>query len=199
MRKLRRVRAVLVLALFGLLVGGCTFRSAPPKTYVLSPASPAASPAPADRGPILGVGPVTIPAYLDRPSIVVRAGGDEVRLSADHHWAEPLKDGAARVVAENLATMVPTEAVAVFPWRAPWTVKYRVTMEILRFDGPLGGPVVLNARWRLLDGEGKEIVLKAVLLSEPAVDASYSALVAAQSRLLAAASRAIASEIRARR
>ena len=141
---------------------------------------------------------MTMPVYLDRPSIVVRAGSDEVRLSSNHHWAEPLKDGVARIVAENLATMVPTDAVAVFPWRAPWTVKYRVTMEILRFDGPLGGPVVLNARWRLLDGEGKEVALKAVMLSEPAADASYAALVASQSRLLATVSRDIASEIRSR-
>ena len=200
MRNLRRGRGVLVGALVGALVAGCTFRSAPPKTYVLSSASPSASPAPAaaGRGPVLGVGPMAIPVYLDRPSIVVRAGSDEVRLSSDHHWAEPLKDGVARIVAENLATMVPTEAVAVFPWRAPWTVKYRVTMEILRFDGPLGGPVVLNARWRLLDADGKEIALKAVMLSEPAADASYAALVASQSRLLATVSREIASEIRSR-
>ena len=148
----------------GVVLSGCSFRSAPPKTYVLSAASPAASPAPpaVGRGPVVGVGPVMVPVYLDRPAIVVRAGGDEVRLSAEHHWAEPLKDGVARVVAENLSAMVPTEAVAVFPWRTPWAVQYRVTMEILRFDGPLGGPVILNARWRLLDGEGKELVLKAV-------------------------------------
>lgn len=198
MRNLRRVRGVVVGALVGALVAaGCTLRSVPPKTYVLSSASPPASPADG-RGPALGIGPMTLPVYLDRPSIVVRAGGDEVRLSSDHHWAEPLKDGVARVVAANLATMVPTEAVAVFPWRAPWTVKYRVTMEILRFDGPLGGPVVLNARWRLLDADGKEIALKAVTLSEPAADGSYAALVASQSRLLATVSRDIATEIRAR-
>ena len=89
----------------------------------------------------MGVGPVVVPVYLDRPALVVRVGGDEVRLSSDHHWAEPLKDGVARVVAENLSAMIPTDSVVVFPWRTPWVVAYRVTMEILRFDGPLG------ARW----------------------------------------------------
>ena len=201
MRNECRVGGVLVVvALVGILAAGCSFRSLPPKTYVLSAASPAASPAPAaaGRGPVVGVGPVMVPVYLDRPSIVARAGGDEVRLSSEHHWAEPLKDGVARVVAENLSAMVPTEAVAVFPWRTPWAVKYRVSLEILRFDGPLGGPVLLNARWRLLDGDGKELVLKAVALSEPATDASHAALVAAQSRLLTTVSRDIATEIRSR-
>jgi uncharacterized protein len=196
----RRGALVLAIAFPSLLLSGCTLRAAPPKTYVLSPANPAAAStaARAGRGPVVGVGPVTVPAYLDRPSIVVRAGGDEVRLSSEHHWAEPLKDGVARVVAENLALMVPTDAVAMFPWRSPWMVKYRVVVEILRLDGPLSGPVLLNARWRLLDGDGKELVLKAVMLSEPVGDATYGGLVAAQSRLLAAVSRDIAAEIRGR-
>lgn len=194
------VRSVLVVALVGILAAGCSFRSAPPKTYVLAAASAATPPAPtgAGRGPVVAVGPVVVPVYLDRPAIVARAGGDEVRLSSEHHWAEPLKDGVARVIAENLSVMVPTEAVALFPWRAPWAVKYRVTMEILRFDGALGGPVILNGRWRLLDGEGKELVLRSVTLSEPVTDAGYAALVAAQGRLLAAVSRDIAAEIRSR-
>jgi uncharacterized lipoprotein YmbA len=194
-----RRAALLAVALLGVLAAGCTFRSAPPKTYLLSAGGAASPPAAAGaRGPVVGVGPVTVPAYLDRPSIVVRAGEDEVRLSSDHHWAEPLKDGMARVVAENLAAMVPTEAVVVFPWRSPWTVKYRVTVEVLRFDGSLGGAVVLNARWRLLDGEGKELVLRAVTLREPAADATHRAMVAAQSRLLAEMSRDIAAELRRR-
>lgn len=193
--------AALAVALI-VLGTGCTLRAAPPKTYVLSPApapptSAAAAPG-ADRGPVVGVGPVSVPAYLDRASVVVRESGDEVRFSPNHQWAEPLKDGVARVLAENLAVMVPTDAVAVFPWRAPWTVTYRVAVEILRFDGPLGGPVVLNARWRLLDGRGQEIVLRAVALSEPVAEATHAAFVASQSRMLAGVSREIAAEIRRR-
>jgi uncharacterized protein len=193
----RRLAAALVVALLGASGPGCTLRAAPPKTYVLSAASaPAATST--GRDPVVGVGPITVPAYLDRPPIVVRAGDDEVQLSSGHHWAEPLKDGIARVIAENLALMVPTDAVGVFPWRSPWTVQYRVIVEILRFDGPLRGPVVLNARWRLLDGAGKGLLLRAVTLTEPVPEATHAALVAAQSRLLAAVSRDMAAEIRSR-
>lgn len=192
---LRTVVALLTL----LAAAGCFSRPVPPRSYVLAPASaPAPAPPAAGRGPTVGVGPVVIPAYLDRPAIVVRAAGDEVRLSEEHRWAESLKDGVARVVAENLSVMIPTEAVVVFPWRTPWTLQYRVTLEILRFDGPLGGATVLNARWRLLDGTGKELVLKAVNISEAASDATHAAMVSAQSRLLARISRDIAAEIRGR-
>lgn len=196
-RRIARVTGVAVLTL--LLAGGCLSRSVPPRSYVLTAAAPAPLPPTAERGPTVGVGPVLIPAYLDRSSIVARVAGDELRLSESHHWAEPLKDGISRVVAENLSAMIPTDAVVIFPWRTPWAVQYRVILEILRFDGARGGPVVLNARWRLLDGAGKEeLALRAVTLSEPAGDASYAALVAAHGRLLARVSRDIAAEIKGR-
>lgn len=184
-----------ILALWG--AAGCSLRSPLPRAYVLAPASPAVLPAPG-RGPAVGVGPVMIPGYLDRTAIVVRAAGDEVRLSEDHRWAESLKDGVARVVAENLAGMIPTDAIAVYPWKTPWAIQYRVALEIMRFDGPLGGPLILSARWRLLDGAGRELVLRAVNLSEPASDGTYGALVSAQSRLLARLSQDIAAEIKSR-
>ena len=188
---------LVVVLLLGVLPASCSLRGAPPRTYVLAPLSApvATSPRP---GPVVGVGPVTLAAYLDQRSIVVRQGGGEVLLSPAHQWAEPLKDGVARVIAENLALMVPTDAVALFPWRSPRTVTYRVTVEILRFDGPLGGAVALHAQWRLLDGGGKELVRQAVILEEAPADATYAAFVASQNRLLAAVSRDVAAAIRTR-
>ncbi|MGH7335090.1 MAG: PqiC family protein [Candidatus Rokuibacteriota bacterium] len=186
---------VALLALLG--VAGCFSRSVPPRSYVLAAGSTPTSAA-AGRGPAVGVGPMVIPAYLDRPAIVLRAAGDEVRLSEEHRWAESLKDGVARVVAENLSVMIPTDAIVIYPWKSLWTIQYRVTLEILRFDGPLGGAAVLNARWRLLDGTGKELVLRAVNLSEAAGGPTHAALVSAQSRLLERVSRDIAAEIRSR-
>jgi hypothetical protein len=190
-----RTALVLHLALFG--VGACATSSVAPRAYLLSAASASAASGPA-AGPVVGVGPVAIPEYLDRASIVLLNGGEEVTLSDAHQWAEPLRAGVPRVLAENLSAMVPTDAVAVFPWRTPWTVHYRVTLEILRFDGPLGGPAVLHARWRLLDGAGRELALRAVRRREAVSEPGHAALVAAQSRLLAGVSRDIAAEIRAR-
>lgn len=185
---------VLVIALL-VVPTGCSLRAAPPRTYVLSAVSePERAGLP--HGPAVGVGPVTLPAYLDNQSVVVRAEGGEVRLSPAHHWAEPLREGIARVIAENLAVMIPTDTVALFPWRSPTTVTYRVTAEVFRFDGPLGGPVRLSAQWRLLDGEGKEVVRHAIALEESVADQTYAAFVAAQNRLLAAVSRDIATTVR---
>jgi uncharacterized lipoprotein YmbA len=147
----------------------------------------------------VGVGPISIPAYLDRSAIVVRTGeGGEVALSGEHRWAELLREGIPRTLAVNLSTMIPTDAVPIFPWRAPWTVQYRVIVDILRFDGALGKSVVLDARWRLLDGGGKEVALRTVHLEEACADTTHGGLVSAHNRLLASLSRDIAAEIRSR-
>jgi uncharacterized lipoprotein YmbA len=173
-------------------LAGCA--SAPPASYLLS-AVPAAA-APGGPGPVVAVGPIALPAYLDRSGIVVRRPGDEIVISTDHRWGEPLGDGVARVLAENLAVMVPTDAVAVFPWKTPWTPHVRVTVDIVHLDGPLSGPVVLAARWRLLDERGKVLAMHAVTLQEPVTTPTHAGLVAAQGRALTALSRDIAAEIR---
>ncbi len=206
MRTHRPARLILMM-LIVLGVSGCVSVSPPPKSYLLSvpsPASPllsmAAPASPAMTTPVVvGVGPISIPAYLDRSSIVARTGDvGEVELSDEHRWAEPLRDGIARILAGNLSGMIPTDAVAIFPWRTPWTVQYRVTVDILRFDGALGRSAVLDARWRLLDGAGKELTRRPVHLEETCADATYGALVSAHDRLLASLSRDIAAEIRSR-
>jgi hypothetical protein len=186
------VRLFAVTAIVASLAG-CA--SAPPASYLLS-APPAAAAPGARHGPVVAVGPVALPAYLDRSGIVVRRPGDEIVISTDHRWGEPLGDGVARVLAENLAVMVPTDAVVVFPWKTSWTPQFRVTVDIVHFDGPLSGPAVLAARWRLLDERGKVLALHAVRLQEPVIAPTHAALVAAHGRLLTALSHDIAAEIR---
>jgi len=71
--------------------------SAPTRFYTLVPmAGPPteAIPISAERGPAIGVGPVTLPGYLDRREIVTRRGRDEIELGEFDHWSEQLKDGA---------------------------------------------------------------------------------------------------------
>src|SRR5262249_32672698 len=100
------MRRLSVLAMAGLvvvLVAGCA--SPPSKFYTLSaipgPAAPASEIS-------VSVGPVTIPASVDRPQMVVTAGVNQVRLEEFNRWASPLQNNIARVVAENLVAMLGT-------------------------------------------------------------------------------------------
>ena len=65
----------------------------------------------------IGVGPVIMPGYLDRVQIVTRTGTDQVEISVFNRWAEPLEDGIARILAEEIGARVPTDRIVMFPWR----------------------------------------------------------------------------------
>src|SRR5215470_6918138 len=65
----------------------------------------------------IGVGPVTTPGYLRRTQIVSRTGDDQMDIAMFHRWAEPLEDGIARVLAEEIGARVPTDRIVTYPWR----------------------------------------------------------------------------------
>jgi hypothetical protein len=200
-RRRGRGRLFLLAGLILVSAAGCLGGpSSPTKFYTLTPVAglPAAGPPPAggDGGVTVGVGPVTLPAYLDRPQIVTRRSPDELDLSDFDRWAGPLDDNIERVLAQDLATLLRTDRVALFPWPVSRSVPRQIVVDMLRFDGSLGGEVVLDARWRVVANDGKELVLKRSTLSEATGGQGYGTLVAAMSRALAGLSRDIAAALR---
>jgi uncharacterized lipoprotein YmbA len=181
-----------------LVVAGCG-STAPSRLYLLHgvPSTPVTE-ARANGELSLGIGPVVMPEYLDRPQIVTQTGGHEIRVAEFDRWGEPLKESFTRVLAGNLSIMVGTDRIAFFPWKGGGSIDYRVTMDVTRFDGELAGNVTLEARWVLIAGEGDRVVtVKHSTLSTPVADVGgYEGLVAAQSQLLAQLSREIAQAIR---
>jgi len=212
-RRLRARRCLLGLAtLVGL--AGCAV-SDPTKYYALdrlaagvstrATADPKSGEAPSKKteaaagGVTVGVGPVIIPAYLNRPQIVTRTASDQMDFAMYHRWAEPLDEGIARILANEIAERVPTERVVSFPWRGivARVIQYQVVVTVLRFDGHPSDDVTLDTRWRILGGDGKEIVVKRTTVTEPVAGSGYEPIVAAMARALAGLGQDIASEIRA--
>jgi uncharacterized protein len=185
-------RGLLPLVLVtGLMTAGCLGGTAPTRFYVLAAVDgPAVS---GDRAPSVGVGPVSLAGYLDRPQIVTRPAADKIDLAEFDQWGEPLRDAIARVLAEDLSRQLPAAKISVFPWRGLEAVRYQVVVDVTRFDGPAGGDTALDARWRILDAaSGKEAVAKTTRLAEPAGGPGYSMAVSAMSRALGILSRDIA-------
>jgi uncharacterized lipoprotein YmbA len=198
MRPHRHVFAALVLGALLIWLAGCAGSSAPARLYVLTP-GPEAAVAPQGAGPAcspaLGMGPVRLPGLLDQSQIVTRRGVDEIDRAEFDRWAEPLADTVPRVLAENVAALWKTDRVAIFPWDPEQAVRYQIVVNVMRFDGAMGGDVVLDARWRILATDGKELAANRSVLTQPTGGTGYPAAVAAMSRALAALSRKIAATL----
>jgi uncharacterized lipoprotein YmbA len=176
-------------------LGACA--STPSHFYVLNTlsASETVPATAAERGPVIGVGPITFPKYLDRPQIVTRASRNQLTLGEFDRWAEPLQENFSRVLAENLALLIPTDHILLNPWSRPAALDYQVRVEVLHFDGWLGGESSFIARWSILDRAERELVSRKSHLNAPVGGRDYEALVVALNQMLETLSRDIATEI----
>ena len=147
----------------------------------------------------IGVGPVIVPGYLHRSQIVTRIGADQLELATFQRWAEPLEDGIARILAEQVSARVPTDRIVVYPWRGAIAraLQYQVVVAVMRFDGRQSGDVVLDARWRILSKDGAELALKRSTITDTASGLGIQPVIAAMTRTLIALGQDIAGEIRA--
>jgi uncharacterized lipoprotein YmbA len=156
-----------------------------------------------ERGIAVGVGPINLEPYLDRPQIVIRGDGHKLELSEFNRWSEPLKDSISRVIIVNLSNMLESTRVFKVPRRNKTiTLEFRIEIDIARFDGTLGGDALLVTRWTLYGRDEKAVLTKVSIISEPSgeepsVEESFESLIAAQNRTLQRLSREIVDAINA--
>ena len=162
--------------------------------FVLTPL-PAPAPAPAAASSLaVGLGQVKLPAYLFDTSLAVRKGTNEVEYLPSALWAERLDTGFQRVLAADLAIVLPTDRIHQSAWqRDAVAAEIYVTLE--QFDVDASGRGVLVARWRILSAGGEKI-LKAggtrLTRQGPPPDEGASGAVATLSELVANFSRQLA-------
>ena len=189
---------VVIFCASAIILGGCA-STAPSRFYVLNPipSSGTGEQVKANEPCVsLGVGPIELPEYLDRPQVVTRLSQNEIHLAEFDQWAEPLHHNFSRVLAENLSILLCVDNVAIFPWKRDIPIDYQVSVEVTRFDGLQGGDVLLKARWTLLGQNGRKVLLKRQSsFREPVSARDYESLVSAQSRVLEQFSREIADAI----
>ena len=188
-------RALGAAVLGAALLAGCG--SAPrDQFYTLggAPATPAAAPAPAAGATLyFEMRPVTIPAEVRRPQLVVGGREGRVELLEHHRWAGPLVDQITGALSLALANEL--GAVDVYRNPAPeGSAVYRIGANVQRFESKEGGYALLDATWsvRRLDGD---VQTCRSVLREP-VGAGYDALVAGHRAALAKLAAAIAANVR---
>jgi uncharacterized protein len=173
------------------LAAGCA--SSPSHFYTLSAT---VAPVTATSKVSVAVGPVTVPAAVDQPQIVVSTGPNQVTFDEFNRWASPLQDNIARVVAENLVAALGTPRVTLFPQTLNTDADIRVVIEIRNFDSTPGKSAALDAVWTVRRARDGKSETGRTSVREPVQDSSYEALAAAHSRAVARMSQDIAETVR---
>jgi uncharacterized protein len=197
MESARRRLAILAVLAAGLTLAGCA-ETPPTRFYTLSPLEDAPGGTPPANLPELtvGVGPVTLPPYLDRPQLVTRAGGNRMVLADFDSWVEPLQGMFTRVLGENLALLLGTDDVLLLPQNRDFALDRQVEVDVTRFDVDNVGNAVLDAKWWVYGRNGDKLLRSGrSTISEPAAVDDYTAAAAALSRALGAMSTEIAQAI----
>jgi uncharacterized lipoprotein YmbA len=187
---------IVVVALATGLATGCA--SPPSHFYTLSrTATAAGGMAAATANLTVVVGPVSIPAIVDQPQIVVSTGANQVTLDEFHRWASPLRSDIARVVAVDLVAILGTPRVSLFQQSLNAAADFRVAIEVQGFESAPGEAATLDAVWQVRRTRDGRAQTGRTTVREPTDGTGFDALAAAHSRALARLSTDIAASISA--
>lgn len=159
--------------------------SPPTQFYVLEPLSESHPSSVTAEKRSVGIGPVSIPALLERKQIVTRLHDNNVSINEFHQWASPLKDNVAQVLTHNMAMLQANELIRAYPWSAYGAVDYRVIIDIIRFDTRSDQTVNFEANWAIMNEKNHLLISNGhSKIEHPLNDSSYPAAVKALSKIL---------------
>lgn len=190
-----RRRALAAAACAAALLAGCS--SAPRDQFYTLGGAPVATGAPAGATLYFEMRPVTVPAEVRRPQLVVSGAEGRVDLLEHHRWAGPLPDQITGAL--SLALAGELGAVDVYRNPAPeGSTLYRIGANVQRFESREGEYALLDATWNVRRLDGGDVQTCRSVFREP-VGSGYEALVnghrAALTRLAAAIAAGVRSQI----
>jgi uncharacterized protein len=146
----------------------------------------------------VGLGPITLPGYLDRPELATRVDPERVRYSAFDRWAEPLPRQLERILGEDLGRALGTVGIVAYPWYPSVPLDVAVRVNVLAFELDAGGVARLEAAWTLRDpGTARVFRQGRSSFAEPVAPGGADTAVAALSRALARLAAELAAAIEA--
>ena len=143
-------------------------------------------PAPSGGGRGIGVGPIVLAEYIDRPNLVLQDAPNRLAVAEDHRWAGDLAASIGRVTATNLGRRLQTGNVRTYPWPRDEEISSQVILDVRQLHGCEDGYAVIEAGWRVYSLPDRRLKASRTFVSrEQLTSDGYQALVAAQSKLLA--------------
>jgi uncharacterized protein len=175
---MRRLAPVLVL-----ILASCG--SVPTQTYTLTSVPPSQ---PASQGralqPPIELGDVSIPATIDRSSIVQIASGGRLDVHGEAVWGAPLQQLIRRTLSADLAHRLPPGSVLAPGDPAPPGGLRILLVNIEQFASDTSGRVTLTADWTLSRGGQASGTPRHEVITVEAGSGAVSAVVPAMSSAL---------------
>jgi uncharacterized lipoprotein YmbA len=198
-RRVAQAWGVALVAIAAVGAGCSTIHeSAPQRYWTLTAIAGDVAEAPLER--TIGVGPVSLPGYLDRVGVVTRTGS-RLEVAQFDVWGQPLAENVTRVLADNLERLLPGTSAAPFPWEdVSSRLDQRVAVRIARFEADGDGTVHLEASWSVRSADRSEPRSggRAAIREPVAGGDDVEQISEAMSRSLAELSRRIAAQLSAR-
>ncbi|MFZ2170661.1 MAG: PqiC family protein [Methylococcaceae bacterium] len=181
-----------------LLLSGCMHDSKPVQFYMLNAETgvPGITRVPASSNEILiGLGPIRIPEYLNRPQMIVAITDNQYQLSEDHRWAERLDQNISLALIKALPRQLGTDRIVRYPWSRSQAIDYQVGIDILEFNVDASGQSRLIAQWFVKRKDNPTIDKRSVY-QFPASTTDHALMVKAQSQCLSKLGQEIAETLR---
>lgn len=172
-------------------------RPDPTRFYVLAASAPSHQPAPGSL--VVGLGPITMPDYLQYAMLATRPDATQVRYADYDRWAEPLPTLFARALGQDLSALLGARIVS-YPWYRATPLDVVVRVDVASFESDAAGDARLGACWTILDASTRTVCRRECSSIVEAVDERGApARVAALSRAVDELAQRLASAIRSRR
>jgi uncharacterized protein len=139
--------------------------------------------------------PVSVPAQVDQPQLVVREGGQGVALLGSERWIAPLNDEVRSALSADLARELHSQDVSGLPGNDKPLL--RIKLDLRRFDSQPGSYALIEGAWsvRLLRGQHPAALACTSRINET-VGPGYDALVQGHQRAIGALAAQIAAAAR---
>jgi len=145
---------------------------------------------------IIGVGPVKIPGYQERPQIVTLNKDKMLQFAQFDRWGEPLDLGIARLIREDITAILPQAKWTLYPWNPAMAVKYQVVLEVVQLESEFDRDMFLVVQWTVIDVKNsKTVIIKRSTFRNAITPPTYSGLARTLSRACASLSSQIAHEL----
>jgi uncharacterized protein len=152
-----------LIVLFSFVLSGCFSIPSSPSAnfYTLHPVAGIEGGKQLEIAPklIIGIGPVEIPEYQNRPQIVTRDKNGMLIFAQFERWGESLDTACAHLILENLTAIFPQADFQIFPCNFSIPLDYQVIVNIAQLESQLDKDIILTAQWTIVDSRTKAMLL----------------------------------------